>query len=166
MRPLFALHATTTAGEVIDARAVEGAAQLPYQIGHHRLTWHNAPLALPLGAWRSVGHSFNAWFVEHTIDVISRKSGQDPFAFRLALLKDRPRHQAVLKTLASLWPEAAPTRRFRGTAVHECFGSVVAQSVESSIENGLPTVHRVVCAIDCGTALDPDAVQTPIEACI
>jgi isoquinoline 1-oxidoreductase beta subunit len=163
MRPHFDVNASTKAAELIDARAVEGAAQLPYQIGHHRLTWHNAPLALPLGAWRSVGHSFNAWFVEHTIDVISRKSGQDPVAFRLALLKDRPRHQAVLKTLASLWPEAAATGRFRGTAVHECFGSVVAQSVEISIENGLPTVHRVVCAIDCGTALDPDGVQAQME---
>ncbi len=164
MRPHFdVVNASTKAGELIDARAVEGAAQLPYQIGHHRLTWHNAPLALPLGAWRSVGHSFNAWFVEHAIDVIARKSGQDPVAFRLTLLKDRPRHQAVLKTLAPLWPEAAKTGRFRGTAVHECFGSVVAQSVEISIENGLPTVHRVVCAIDCGTALDPDGVQAQME---
>src|SRR5258708_39477505 len=57
MRPHFdVVNASTKAGELIDARAVEGAAQLPYQIGHHRLTWHNAPLALPLGAWRSVGH--------------------------------------------------------------------------------------------------------------
>jgi isoquinoline 1-oxidoreductase beta subunit len=155
--------ARTKAAELIDAYAVEGAVQLPYQIGHHRLTWHNAPLALPLGAWRSVGHSFNAWFVEHAIDVIARKSGQDPVAFRLALLKDRPRHQAALKTLAPLWPEAPKPGRFRGTAVHESFGSVVAQSVEISIEQGVPTVHRVVCAIDCGTALDPDGVQAQME---
>jgi len=79
------------------------------------------------------------------------------------LLKDRPRHQAVLKTLAPLWPEAPKPGRFRGTAVHESFGSVVAQSVEISIEKGIPTVHRVVCAIDCGTALDPNGVQAQME---
>ncbi len=154
---------STKGADLIDSFAVEGAAQLPYQVGHHHLTWHNAALSLPLGWWRSVGHSFNAWFVEHAIDVIARKAGQDPIAFRLALLKDRPRHQAVLKTLAPLWPEAPKPGRFRGTAVHESFGSVVAQSVEISIEKGIPTVHRVVCAIDCGTALDPNGVQAQME---
>src|SRR5260370_5603183 len=134
MRPHFdEFKGSTNGADLIDSFAVEGAAQLPYHVGHHRLTWHNAPLALPLGAWRSVGHSFNAWFVEHAIDVIARKSGQDPVAFRLTLLKDRPRHPAVLSTLAPLWPEADKTGRFRATAGHECFVSVVAQSVEISI---------------------------------
>src|SRR5260370_1987792 len=164
MRPHFdEFKGSTKGADLIDSFAVEGAAQFPYQVGHHRLTWHNAPLALPLGGWRSGGHSFNGWVVEHAIDVIGRKSGQAPVGSRLTLLKDRPRHQAVWKTLAPLWPEAAKTGRFRGTAVHECFGSVVAQSVEISIANGLPTVHRVVCAIDCGTALDPDGVQAQME---
>jgi isoquinoline 1-oxidoreductase beta subunit len=149
--------------DTIDSHAVEGAAPFPYQIGHHRLTWHNAPLAVRLGWWRSVGHSFNAWFVEHAMDVIARKVAQDPVAFRLALLKDRPRHQAVLRTLGSLWPGKPKTGRFRGTAIHECYGSVVAQSVEISIEKGMPTVHRVACAVDCGTALDPDGVRAQME---
>jgi len=165
MRPHFfdEFNVPTNSAEPIDSRAVEGAAPVPYQIGHHRLTWHNALLALPLGAWRSVGHSFNAWFIEHAIDVIARKAGQDPVAYRLALLKGRPRHQAVLRALAPLWLEAPKPGRFRGTAIHECYGSVVAQSVEISIEKGLPTVHRVVCAIDCGMALNPDGVQAQME---
>ena len=164
MRRHFAKVGGSAQGaNAIDPSAVEGAAQLPYQVGHHRLTWHDAPLAIPIGWLRSVGHSFNAWFVEHAIDVIARKAGQDPVAFRLALLKDRPRHQAVLRALAQLWPEAPKSGRFRGTAIHEGYGSIVAQSAEISITQGQPTVHRVACAIDCGTALDPDGVQAQME---
>jgi len=164
LRPhLEVLKVSTSRADTIDSHAVEGAAPFPYQIGHHRLTWHNAPLAVRLGWWRSVGHSFNAWFVEHAMDVIARKVAQDPVAFRLALLKDRPRHQAVLQTLGSLWPEEPKTGRFHGTAIHECYGSVVAQSVEISIEKGMPSVHRVACAVDCGKALDPDGVRAQME---
>jgi isoquinoline 1-oxidoreductase beta subunit len=68
-----------------------------------------------------------------------------------------------LRALGPLWPEAPKTGRFRGTAIHECYGSVVAQSVEISIEKGMPTVHRVACAVDCGTALDPDGVRAQME---
>ena len=163
LRPHLEVSKVSRRADTIDSQAVEGAAPFPYQIGHHRLTWHNAPLAVRLGWWRSVGHSFNAWFVEHAMDVIARKAAQDPVAFRLGLLKDRPRHQAVLRTLGPLWPEAPKTGRFRGTAVHECYGSVVAQSVEISIEEGVPTVHRVACAVDCGMALDPDGVRAQME---
>jgi isoquinoline 1-oxidoreductase beta subunit len=151
-----------TAGP-IDPFAVEGAAPLPYPIAHHRLTWHDAPLALPLGWWRSVGHSFNACFVEHAIDVIARNSAQDPVKLRLELLKDQPRHQAVLRALSPLWPHPPAPGRFRGTAVHGCYGSVVAQSVEISLKGDELKVHRVACAIDCGTALDPDGVRGQME---
>jgi isoquinoline 1-oxidoreductase beta subunit len=146
-----------------DPSAVEGAAPFPYAVGHHRLTWHDAPLALPLGWWRSVGHSFNAWFIEHAFDIVARAAGKDPVALRLALLEDHPRHQTVLRTVTSIWPEPPAPSRFRGTAVHECFGSVLAQSVEISIDARVLRVHRVACAIDCGTALNPDGVRAQIE---
>jgi isoquinoline 1-oxidoreductase beta subunit len=154
---------SASAREIIDPFAVEGAAPLPYAISRHRLTWHDVPLALPMGWWRSVGHSFNAWFIEHALDVAAHRTGRDPVALRLALLKDRPRHQAVLRALALLWASPPASGRFRGTAVHECFGSVVAQSAEISLTGGLLRVHRVVCAVDCGTALDPDGVRAQIE---
>jgi isoquinoline 1-oxidoreductase subunit beta len=82
---------------------------------------------------------------------------------RLELLKDQPRHQAVLRALSPLWPHPPAPGRFRGTAVHGCYGSVVAQSVEISLKGDELKVHRVACAIDCGTALDPDGVRGQME---
>lgn len=104
-RFLTEFDADPNAREPIDPFAVEGAAPLPYTIAHHRLTWHDVPLALPLGWWRSVGHSFNAWFIEHTIDIVARKTGRDPVQLRLALLDKQTRHQPVLRALSELWPE-------------------------------------------------------------
>jgi isoquinoline 1-oxidoreductase subunit beta len=153
----------TTKSESIDPFAVEGATSLPYAIPHHRLTWHDVPLSLPIGWWRSVGHSFNAWFIEHAIDIIAHERGQDPVAFRLMLLKDQPRHQAVLRALSPLWSDPPAPGHFRGTAVHASYGSVVAQSVEISLKGSTVRVHRVACAIDCGTALNPDGVRAQME---
>jgi isoquinoline 1-oxidoreductase subunit beta len=162
-RFLTEFDAETNAAEPIDPYAVEGAAPVPYMIAHHRLTWHDARLAVRLGWWRSVGHSFNAWFIEHAIDVIARKAGRDPVEFRLALLQKHPRHQVVLRALSPLWPAPPASGRFRGTAVHGCYGSVVAQSVEISLNGSELKVHRVACAIDCGTALDPGGVRAQME---
>jgi CO/xanthine dehydrogenase Mo-binding subunit len=147
----------------IDPHAVEGATPLPYRIAYHRLSWHDAEIGLPLGWLRSVGHSFNAWFVEHTIDAIAHASGQDPIALRLRLLTDQPRHQAVLREAMRLWPGAPAPGRFRGAAVHESYGSVVAQCAEISLSGGRVAVHRVTCAIDCGQALNPGAVRAQME---
>jgi isoquinoline 1-oxidoreductase beta subunit len=163
MRRVTELDAAAKIAEPIDPSAVEGAAALPYTLAHHRLTWQDVSLALPLGWWRSVGHSFNAWFIEHAIDVIARKAGRDPVELRLALLNDRPRHQTALRTLSPLWPDPPAPSRFRGTAVYESYGSVVAQSVEISLNATAVRVHRVVCAVDCGTALDPDGVRAQME---
>ena len=125
---------------------------------------------MPIGYWRSVGHSHNAFFGESFIDELAHAAGKDPLAYRLALLQDAPRHRAVLLLAAERagWPghgSAAPlpAGRARGIALHECFGSVVAEIVEASIENGRPRVHRVVCAADIGTVVNPAIVAQQIE---
>jgi isoquinoline 1-oxidoreductase beta subunit len=116
-----------------------------------------------MGWWRSVGHSYNAWFVEHAFDIAARASGRDPVALRLAMLANRPRHAAVLRADQKLWPQPPAAGRFRGTALHESFGSIVAQSVEISMQGDRPVLHRATCAIDCGMALDPDTTRAQME---
>ncbi|HZY16987.1 MAG TPA: molybdopterin cofactor-binding domain-containing protein [Ramlibacter sp.] len=151
-----------------DKTTAEGLFDLPYGFANQRME-HVATLSgVPVGFWRSVGHSHDAFFSECFIDELAAAVGQDPMAFRQALLKGAPRHQAVLELAARQagWGTALPAGRARGIALHESFGSVVAQVAEVSLEQGLPRVHRVVCAIDCGTAVNPGIVAQQIEGAV
>ncbi len=147
----------------VDPEAVEGAVDHPYGFLYRRIDWADADVGLPAGWWRSVGHSFNARFVEHAIDEIARSAGLQPVALRRRLLQAAPRHLAVLDAVQAMWSAPPAGGRFRGTAVHASFGSVVAQSVEISLSVVGLRVHHVNCAIDCGVALDPDAVAAQME---
>ncbi|EWS57815.1 Isoquinoline 1-oxidoreductase subunit beta [Methylibium sp. T29-B] len=121
---------------------------------------------MPVGYWRSVGHSHNAFFLESFIDELAHAAQQDPVAYRLALLAGSPRHAAVLQLAAaqSGWGRPLPAGRARGVALHESFGSIVAQVAEVSLAaGGVPRVHRVVCAIDCGTVVNPGIVRQQME---
>jgi isoquinoline 1-oxidoreductase subunit beta len=129
-------------------------------------------LPVPVGFWRSVGHSHQAFFTERFTDEIAVATGQDPIAFRAALLARHPRHLAVLKRVAALseWghplthaADGAP--RARGVALHEAFGSVVAQVAEVSLgPNQQIRVHRVVCVIDCGLPVNPNLIRQQMES--
>jgi isoquinoline 1-oxidoreductase beta subunit len=129
---------------------------------------------VPVGFWRSVGHSHNAFFSEGFIDELAHAAKADPVAFRLDLLGDQPRHAAVLKKAASEagWDTPLPAGRARGVALHESFGSIVAMVMEVSVEPGAdkappqPRVHRVVCAVDCGTVVQPDGVAQQVEGSV
>jgi isoquinoline 1-oxidoreductase beta subunit len=127
---------------------------------------------VPVGFWRSVGHSHNAFYSECFIDELAFEAKQDPVAFRLGLLKDAPRHAAVLKLAADKagWGTPLPAGRARGVALHESFGSIVAQVVEVSLPNGpqsgRPRVHRVVCAADVGVVVNPGIVAQQIEGAV
>jgi isoquinoline 1-oxidoreductase subunit beta len=125
-------------------------------------------MSVPIGFWRSVGHSHNAFFSESFIDELAFETQQDPVAFRLALLKQAPRYAAVLKLAAekAKWGTALPTGHAMGVALHESFGSIVAQVAEVSIQDGRPRVHRVVCAIDCGTVVNPGTVAQQVESSV
>jgi isoquinoline 1-oxidoreductase beta subunit len=97
---------------------------------------------------------------------LATAAGKDAVEFRRALLAKVPRHLAVLNLAAEKagWGSALPSGRARGVAVHESFNSVVAEVAEVSVENGKPRVHRVVCAVDCGVAINPDIVRMQMES--
>jgi len=116
--------------------------------------------------WRSVGHSHTAFVMETMMDELATAAGQDPVAFRLALLTNKPRHTAVLKLAAEKagWGTPAPAGRARGIVMHESFLSYVAMAVEVSLsEEGLPKVERVVVAVDCGQPINPDVIRSQME---
>jgi isoquinoline 1-oxidoreductase subunit beta len=122
-------------------------------------------IGVPVLAWRSVGSTHTAFVVETLIDELAAKAGMDPVAYRRKLLKDHPRHLSALNlaTAKADWDKPLPAGRFRGVAVHEAMGSYVSQVVEISVENKNIRVHRVVCAIDCGVAVNPDGVIAQME---
>jgi isoquinoline 1-oxidoreductase beta subunit len=115
-----------------------------------------------------VGHSHNAFFSECFIDELALAEGQDALAYRQALLKNAPRHLAVLDLAAAKagWGTALPAGQARGIALHESFGSIVAQVAVVSLEAGGPRVHHVVCAIDCGTVVNPGIVAQQMEGAV
>jgi isoquinoline 1-oxidoreductase beta subunit len=129
---------------------------------------------VPVGFWRSVGHSHNAFFKECFIDELAAEAGSDPVAFRLCWLREMPRHAEVLKLAADRagWPgftggarPLAPGRA-RGVALHESFGSIVAMVAEVSLQKGVPRVHRVVVAADVGTVVNPGIVAQQMEGAV
>lgn len=150
----------------IDATSVEGAVNLPYRIPDFALDLHTPDLGVPVLWWRSVGSTHTAYATETFLDELAVAGGQDPVAFRLALLADHPRHAGVLRLAAAKagWGTPLPPGRFRGVAVHESFSSFVAQVAEISLRpDGTVKVERVVCAVDCGIAVNPDQVRAQME---
>ena len=126
-----------------------------------------ADTGVPVLWWRSVGATHTAYVMEHTIDQLAKRAGKDPVAYRRALYQKAgaKRHIAVLDLAAEKagWASPAQAGWTRGVAVHESFGSVVAQVAEVKMENGQPKVGRVVTAIDCGTAISPDQIAAQME---
>ena len=150
----------------IDQTSVEGAATLPYAIPNMRVELHSVKGSVPVLWWRSVGSTHNAHATEHMIDILAKEAGKDPLEFRLALLKEHPRHAAALKLAADKagWGSPLPAGKFRGLAVHESFQSYVAQVAEIALkDDGTFKVERVVCAIDCGIAVNPDVIAAQME---
>jgi isoquinoline 1-oxidoreductase subunit beta len=155
-------------GDAPDKTASEGLFELPYAIPNARVAHRPTHSGVPVGMWRGVGHSHHAFFKEGFIDELAHAAKADPVAFRFELLEGLPRHQAVLKRAAEAagWGQPLPEGLARGVAVHESFGSVVAQVVEVTKQDGRPRVKRVVCAIDCGIVVNPGIVVRQMESCI
>lgn len=151
-----------------DKTTAEGLFDLPYAIEHQRMEHVATRMGVPVGFWRSVGHSHNAFFSECFMDEIAQAMGQDPVGLRRALLSGAPRYLAVLDraTQKAGWGRPLPGGRAHGVALHESFGSIVAQVAEVSMVDGTPRVHRVVCAIDCGTVVNPGIVAQQMEGAV
>jgi isoquinoline 1-oxidoreductase subunit beta len=148
-----------------DESALEGASDMPYTIANVKVDLTTMDAGVPVLWWRAVGSTHNAYAVETFIDEVAEAAGKDPVEFRLSMLKDKPRHTAVLKLAAEKagWGTPAPEGRFRGIAVAESFKTVVAQVAEISLKDGQIRVEKVVCAVDCGMAVMPDQVKSQIE---
>jgi isoquinoline 1-oxidoreductase beta subunit len=154
----------------IDPTSVEGLAESPYldSTGAVRVSLHSPKTAIPVLWWRSVGNTHTAFAMECTIDEAAHIAGQDPLAYRMSLLKDKPRHGAALQLAAEKagWGSAPAAGRARGLALHESFGSIVAEVAEVSIDQGRIRVHSVTAAVDCGTAVNPLAIEAQVQGAV
>jgi isoquinoline 1-oxidoreductase beta subunit len=149
-------------------RRALGGVDVPYAIPNLRIEQVEEDPGVPTGAWRSVGASQNAFPVECFIDELAHAAGQDPLAFRLQLLANAPRHRAALELAAQKagWGGRLPDGRGRGLAVYHSFAGWVAHVAEVSVVKGEIRVHRVVSAVDCGIAVNPEGVRAQTESSI
>jgi isoquinoline 1-oxidoreductase subunit beta len=152
----------------IDPDSVEGAIDLPYALPNLRVEYLRVePPAIPTAFWRSVGPSHNVFVTESFIDELAAAAKQDPVAYRLALLAKSPRAKAVLDLAADKagWGQRLHKGSGRGVSLQNVFGSYLAQVVEVEVSNeGAVRVRRVVCAVDCGTVVNPDTVEAQIQS--
>ncbi len=151
----------------IDDTSVEGAANMLYAIPNLQVELHSPRNAVPVLWWRSVGHSHTAFVMESFLDELAHAAGKDPYQYRRLLLSKHPRPMKVLETAAKKAGWGKPLRKGhgQGIAVHESFGSFVAQVAEVSLDSkGAIMVHRVVCVIDCGRIVNPDTIKAQMES--
>ena len=151
----------------IDSTSVEGSRGLPYTIPNLQVDLATVEgVGVPVLWWRSVGHTHNGYVTEAFFDELATAAGKDPFELRRSLLANHPRHNAVLELAAEKagWGGDLGPGRGRGIALHESFGSFVAEVVDVTVsDDGGFTVDKVVCAVDCGIALNPDVIRAQME---
>lgn len=150
----------------VDQTSVEGAANLPYAIPNLTVDLHSPDVGVPVQWWRSVGSTHTAFVTETFLDELAAALGRDPLELRVELLRDKPRHRAVLELAARKagWDGPLAPGRGRGLAVHESFNTYVAQVAEVTLEpSGEFSVDRVVIAVDCGIAVNPDVIVAQME---
>jgi isoquinoline 1-oxidoreductase beta subunit len=154
----------------VDGTSVEGVSDSPYVTGtaSHLVDLHSPRKPVPVLWLRSVGHTHTAFAMESAVDELAHAAGQDPLEYRRQLLAAHPRHLGVLNLAAEKagWGRPLPSGRARGLAVHESFGSWMAQVAEVSVAGGRVRVHRVVCAVDCGVCVNPAGVRAQVEGAV
>jgi len=151
----------------IDGTSVEGAADLPYAVPNILVDLHSPKTGIPVLWWRSVGHSHTGFVVESFLDELANAAKKDPYEYRRKLLAQKPRHLGALNLVAEKagWGSPVPSGRGRGIAVHDSFGSYIAQVAEASVgPKGEIRVHRVVCAVDCGKYVNPEIIRAQMES--
>jgi isoquinoline 1-oxidoreductase beta subunit len=147
----------------IDRAAVEGVENMEYEVRNVAVEYVRFDTPVPVGFWRSVGSSHNAFTVESFVDELAAASKKDPLEFRLGLLKNHPRARKVLEVAADKagWGKPPTRGQARGIAYHLSFGSYVAEVAEVSVDkkSGAIKVHKVTCAVDCGSTVNPAIVS-------
>lgn len=146
----------------------DGAKNFPYTIPHVRVETVEEDPGVPTGAWRSVGHSINAFVVESFLDELAHAGGHDPYVLRRRLLRGLPRHRALLDLVTGKagWRRSLPPGQGLGLAFHASFGTFVAQVAEVAVDGAEVRVKRVWCAVDCGQVINPDLVVAQMEGAI
>lgn len=154
--------------EGLDHSALSGAEQVPYAAPNIQVDYVMANTPVPIGAWRSVYASQNAFANECFVDELAALAKKDPVEFRRELLGGSPRLKGVLELAAEKggWGKPLPAGHYRGVACHASFGSFVAHVVDVSVSNRIVRVHSVVSAIDCGIVINPDTVRAQMESAI
>lgn len=153
----------------VDATSVEGARVLPYAVGNHRLEVHDTREQVPVLWWRAVGHTHTAHAVETMVDALATAAGQDPVAYRMGRLTPGSREAAVLALAAEKAGWDGPgggDGRGRGVSVHTSFGTAVAMVADVRVEGEEIRVERIVAAVDCGVAVNPDVIRAQIEGSV
>jgi len=148
-----------------DVSSVQAIRDSRYKPAAFHVEWAHVDQPVPMAPWRSVGATQNGYFLESFIDAVARALGRDPYLLRRELLAHDPRALNVIDTVAKAagWGEALPPARARGMAYVESYGSLCAEVAEVSLRDGRPFVHRVVCALDCGSIVLPDGVRSQVE---
>ena len=151
-----------------DESAVEGADAVPYAVPNVSVQFIAQDPGVPVGFWRSVGHSHTAFAVESFVDELAHAAGKDPYLFRKGLLAAAPRNRAVLDLVAAKagWGGALPPGRFRGIAQHASFSSFAAAVAEVEVSGRDIAVKRVVVGLDCGRVVNPNLVAAQLEGSV
>jgi isoquinoline 1-oxidoreductase beta subunit len=154
----------------LDPDTTEGAIDLVYDFPNFHVEYVRVePPGIPTAFWRSVGPSHNVFVTESFIDELAAAAKQDPVAYRRSLLGKSPRAKAVLDLAAEKagWGQPLPDRAGRGIALQPVFGSFMAHVAEvEASKDGTVRVRRVVCAVDCGTVVNPDTVRAQIQSAV
>jgi isoquinoline 1-oxidoreductase beta subunit len=154
----------------LDPDTTDGAINLTYALPNMHVEYLRVePPGIPTAFWRSVGPSHNVFVVESFMDELAAAAKQDPVKYRRALLDKTPRAKAVLDLAAEKagWGQNLPRGVGRGVSIQFVFGAYMAQVAEVEVsKDGAVRVRRVVCAVDCGTVVNPDTVQAQVQGAI
>lgn len=145
------------------------APHIPYAVENQSIRYVDNPTPVPRGPWRSVAHTQHTFFNESFMDELAHEAGKDPYDFRMALLKDKPRHRAVLRLAAEKagYGGTLPEGHAFGLAVQQSFETIVAEVLEVSLdEDNRPRVHKVTCAVDCGRVVNPDTAEAQVQSAV
>ncbi len=156
-------------GDFLDRSYVSGLTEeMPYAVPNYLIDYVIRPTPVPLGVWRAINYTQNAFYKECFVDEMAHAAGIDPYHYRRRLVRNSPKNLAVLDAAAkrACWETPPPAGVFRGIALNAACGSYCAQVAELSVDDGRVRVHRVVAAIDCGHVVNPLSIEMQTEGAV